>query len=459
VGSLGALHGGDEVQFAADNPEARGVPSCQPLNSKIDKGASVTVIESTYALARARYAELGVDTDQALATLRGVPISLHCWQGDDVGGFENDQGLTGGGIQATGNYPGKARNADELRADLDLALTLIPGKHRLNLHAIYAETHGRPVERNQLGPEHFAGWIDWAKKRGLGLDFNGTFFSHPKAADGFTLSSRDQGVRQFWVEHGIACRKIGEQFGRVLGSPCVTNVWIPDGFKDTPVDRKTPREILKQSLDAIFAENLDPRFHLDAVESKLFGIGSESYVVGSHEFYLGYAIQNRKLLCLDSGHFHPTEGIADKVSAVLTYLDAILLHVSRGVRWDSDHVVIFADDVRALAEEVVRGQYLGRVHFGLDFFDASINRVAAWVIGSRSLLKALLVALLEPTALLRQVESEGDFTRRLVLLEELKTMPSAAVWDYYCLQRDVPVGVGWLEQVRTYERTVLAQRG
>jgi L-rhamnose isomerase len=416
------------------------------------------VIEKTYALAQSRYAELGVNTDQALAILRGIPVSLHCWQGDDVGGFENDLGLTGGGIQATGNYPGRARNAEELRADLDQAFKLIPGKHRLNLHAIYAETHGQSVERNQLGPEHFAAWIDWAKTRGLGLDFNGTFFSHPKAADGFTLSSRDEGVRQFWIEHGITCRKIGAHFGRALGSPCVTNVWIPDGFKDMPADRKTPREILKRSLDAIFAETLDPRFHLDAVESKLFGIASESYVVGSHEFYLGYAIQNQKLLCLDSGHFHPTEGIADKISAVLTYLDAILLHVSRGVRWDSDHVVILSDDVRAIAEELVRGDYLGRVHLGLDFFDASINRVAAWVIGTRSLLKALLVALLEPTPLLREAEAAGDYTRRLALLEELKTMPFATVWDAYCFQQGVPVGIGWLDEVTAYERNVLAKR-
>ncbi len=416
------------------------------------------MIEKTYALAQARYAELGVNTDHAMAILRGIPVSLHCWQGDDVGGFENDVGLTGGGIQATGNYPGKARNADELRVDLDLAFKLIPGKHRLNLHAIYAETQGRPVERNQLGPEHFTAWVDWAKSRGLGLDFNGTFFSHPRAADGFTLSSRDAGIRQFWIEHGIACRKIGAQFGRSLGSPCVTNVWIPDGFKDTPADRKTPREILKQSLDAIFAEPLDPQFHLDAVESKLFGIGSESYVVGSHEFYLGYTIQNRKLLCLDSGHFHPTEGIADKISSVLTYLDAILLHVSRGVRWDSDHVVVLSDELRAVAEELVRGDYLGRVHLGLDFFDASINRVAAWVIGTRSLLKALLVALLEPTALLREAEADGDYTRRLAQMEELKTMPFAAVWDYYCLQQGVPVGIAWLDEVKKYEATMLAKR-
>jgi L-rhamnose isomerase len=366
--------------------------------------------------------------------------------------------LTGGGIQATGNYPGKARDAEELRADLDQALSLIPGKHRLNLHAIYADYRGRKIERDALLPEHFAGWIEWAKASGMGLDFNPTFFSHPKADSGFTLASRDESIRRFWVAHGIACRKIGESFGRGLGTPCVTNVWIPDGFKDIPVDRKTPRDLLRRSLDEIFAESLDPRFNLDAVESKLFGIGSESYVVGSHEFYLGYAIANRKLLCLDAGHFHPTEGIADKISAILQWLPEILLHVSRGVRWDSDHVVILSDELRAIAEEIVRGSSLPRVHIGLDFFDASINRVAAWVIGTRAMLKALLIALLEPTDMLRQYEAAGDYTRRLALLEEAKTLPAGAVWDYYCEQQNVPVGAVWLEQVAAYEREVQSKR-
>jgi L-rhamnose isomerase len=415
-------------------------------------------IEKSYDWARDGYARLGVSTDRALEVLTTIPISLHCWQGDDVGGFENDLGLTGGGIQATGNYPGKARNADELRADLEKALSLIPGRHRVNLHAIYAETGGRPVERDRLGSEHFAAWIDWARAQGLGLDFNGSFFSHPKAADGFTLSSRDEGIRRFWVDHGIACRKIGERFGRELGSPCVTNVWIPDGSKDTPVDRKMPRERLKRSIDEIFAEKLDPRYHRDAIEGKLFGIGSESYVVGSHEFYLGYAVENGTLLCLDAGHYHPTETIADKISSVLTWLDEILLHVSRGVRWDSDHVVILSDDLRAIAEEVIRGDYLGRVHIGLDFFDASINRVAAWVIGTRCMLKALLIALLEPIAKLREMEAAGDYTGRLAMLEELKTLPFGAVWDYHCLRQGVPVGPAWLDEVRTYEREVLVRR-
>jgi len=415
-------------------------------------------IEQAFALARERYAQLGVDVERAIQSLRGIAISLHCWQGDDVGGFESTAGLTGGGIQATGNYPGKARTPNELRADLDQALAVIPGKHRLNLHAIYGDYSGRRIERDVIGPDLFSRWIDWAKAREIGLDFNGTFFSHPKADGGFTLASRDEGIRQFWVAHGIACRQIGERFGRELGKPCITNVWIPDGYKDLPADRKTPREILRRSLDEIFAKPLDPRFHLDAVESKLFGIGSESYVVGSHEFYLGYAIAHQKLLCLDSGHFHPTEGIADKISALLAWLPEILLHVSRGVRWDSDHVVILSDELRAIAEEIVRGDYLKRVHIGLDFFDASINRVAAWVIGTRAMLKALLLALLEPTDLLRQYEAAGDFTRRLALLEELKTLPSGAVWDYYCLTQNVPVGVAWLDVVRAYERDVLSQR-
>ncbi|MBN1942624.1 MAG: L-rhamnose isomerase [Phycisphaerae bacterium] len=417
-------------------------------------------MESAYALAKEQYAELGVDTERALETLAGVAVSLHCWQGDDVGGFENpDQQLTGG-IQATGNYPGKARTAQELRADLDKAVSLIPGTHRLNLHAIYAEPAGKkPVERNELSADHFAGWIDWARGKNMGLDFNGTFFSHPNAADGLTLAHPDEGVRRFWIEHGQACRKIGAAMGKALNNTCVTNLWIPDGYKDTPVDRLSPRRRLRDSLDAVFAEKLDPKHNLDAVESKLFGIGSESYVVGSHEFYLGYAVQKGILLCLDAGHFHPTEVISDKISSTLCFVEELLLHVSRGVRWDSDHVVILSDELRAIAEEIVRGGFLPRVHIGLDFFDASINRVAAWVIGTRCMIKALLLAILEPTARLRACESSGDFTGRLALLEECKTLPFGAVWDYYCHQQNVPVGEAWLEDVRKYEKTVLAKRG
>jgi len=415
-------------------------------------------IEKAYQAAQTVYQSFGVDTNKAVETLNKTSISIHCWQGDDVGGFESGTGLANGGIMATGNYPGRARTADELRMDLEEALRLIPGRHRVNLHAIYAETGGKRVERNQLQPEHFSAWIDWAKAKGLGLDFNPTFFSHPKAAGGFTLASYDEAIRRFWIEHGIACRRIGEYMGRELKKPCVTNVWIPDGYKDIPADRKGPRQRLKNSLDEIFAEKLDHNYLLDSVESKLFGIGSESYVVGSHEFYLSYAAQNNILLCLDTGHFHPTEVVSDKISAVMCYLDEILLHVSRGVRWDSDHVVILSDELRAIAQEIVRGDYLQRVHIGLDFFDASINRVAAWVIGTRCTIKALLIALLEPTAKLREFEYDGDFTSRLALLEEIKTLPFGAVWDYYCMKQNVPPRQAWLEEVREYERDVLSKR-
>jgi L-rhamnose isomerase len=415
-------------------------------------------VERAYAFARDRYAEQGVDVAAALAALAAVPVSVHCWQGDDVGGFEHNGAELGGGLAVTGRYPGKARTADELRQDAGRAFDLIPGRHRLNLHASYREAPAG-VDRNDVRPEHFARWVAWAKERGIGLDFNPTFFAHPKAADGWTLAHPDPGVRQFWVEHGAACRRVGAHLGRELGSPCATNVWIPDGSKDLPVDRKGPRARLTESLDAVFAEPLDPRHNLDAVEGKLFGLGSESYVAGSHEFYLGYAVTRRKLLCLDAGHYHPTESVADKLSAVLPWLDGILLHVSRGVRWDSDHVVTLTDDLQAIAQEAVRGGYLGRVRWGLDYFDASINRVAAWVVGTRSLLKALLAALLEPTDALRKLEADGDLTARLAMLEELKTYPLGAVWDYYCLTRDVPVGPAWLDELKMYEAKVLSKRG
>jgi L-rhamnose isomerase len=415
-------------------------------------------IQDAYALAKERYALLGVDAAQALEALAGVSLSLHCWQGDDVAGFESPGAELGGGIAATGNYLGKPRNAAELRLDLDKVYSLIPGTHRLNLHAIYAETGGQKVERDALQPAHFSGWIDWAKENGHGLDFNPTCFSHPKAASGFTLASHDPGIRRFWMEHCIACRKIGERFGQELGTPCVTNIWIPDGFKDTPVDRNTPRLLLEESLDAVLADPIDPCYNLDAVESKLFGLGLESYTVGSHEFYLGYAISRGILLCLDSGHFHPTEVISDKLSAVLLYLDEVLLHLSRGVRWDSDHVVTSSDELQAIAQEIVRGGFLPRVHIGLDFFDASINRLAAWAIGARNTLRALLAALLEPIDQMRTLEAEGDFTARLALLEELKGMPSGAVWDYFCLQQGVPVGLRFLDEIRAYEAKELSKR-
>ncbi len=411
-----------------------------------------------YEAAKERYAALGVNTDAALAALATISISLHCWQGDDVGGFEDPGRGLSGGIMATGNYPGKARTVEELRADLDQAYSLIPGKHRLNLHAIYLESDQK-VERNAIRPEHFEGWVDWARANDHGIDFNPTLFSHPLADDGFTLAHRDTGVRQFWIEHCIASREIGAYFGRELGTPCITNIWIPDGYKDVPADRKAPRERLKASLDEVLAQPLDARFNRDAVESKLFGIGSESYVVGSHEFYLGYTAQRGDMvLCLDAGHFHPTEGIADKISAALLYVPELLLHVSRGVRWDSDHVVTLTDDLQAIMQEIVRGDYLQRVHVGLDFFDASINRIAAWVIGTRNALRGLLLALLEPREMLRQFENEGDFTARLALIEELKSLPFGAVWDFYCQQQEVPVGFSYIDEIRGYEQTVLTAR-
>ena len=415
-------------------------------------------IEKVYSIAKERYAQFGVDTTKALEQLARIPISIHCWQGDDVGGFGSGAGLEGAGIQATGTYPGKARTAEQLRADFEKALSLIPGTHRINLHAIYAETGGKKVERDELEPEHFANWIGWAKDLGIGIDFNPTFFAHPKAESGFTLASYDSGIRRFWVKHGIACRRIADHIGRELGSPCVNNVWIPDGYKDTPADRKTPRMTLMRSLDEIFAEKLDRRNIRDSVESKLFGIGTESYVVGSHEFYLGYAITNGLLLCIDTGHFHPTEQISDKISSIFAYVDELLFHISRGVRWDSDHVVLLSDEVREIALEIVRGRFLDRAHIGLDYFDASINRVAAWIIGTCSMIKALLFALLEPWEMLRDFEIGGDFTSRLAFLEELKTLPFGPVWDFYCLQQDVPVGTGWLDEVREYEKKVLASR-
>lgn len=424
----------------------------------MSKQPSDKQIQEAYALARERYASLDVETDQALAALGKISISLHCWQGDDVAGFEHTGEVMGGGLAATGNYPGKARTADELRSDLDKAYSLIPGHHRLNLHAMYAETGGKKVERNELQPEHFYNWIHWAQANQHGLDFNPSCFSHPKAASGMTLASYDEGIRKFWIEHCIACRKIGEQMGRALGTACVTNIWIPDGLKDAPADRKTPRLLLRDSLDTILAEKIDRKYNLDAVEGKLFGIGSESYVVGSHEFYLGYALTKKILLTLDTGHFHPTETVSDKLSAVLTFMEEVLLHVSRGVRWDSDHVVVLSDELEAIAQELVRGGYLDRVHIGLDYFDASINRIAAWVIGGRNMLRALLLALVEPAEQLREMEVAGDYTGRLALLEELKSMPCGALWDYFCWKKGVPAGLAFMDEIRDYEKRVLSER-
>lgn len=415
-------------------------------------------VRASYEAAVEQYGRWGVDVEQSLASLRRFAISIHCWQGDDVAGFESGSEPIGGGLAVTGNYPGRARSPEELRQDFAWALRCIPGRHRFSLHASYAEATGGRVDRDALGPQHFQGWVDWARELGIGLDFNSTYFAHPWAAEGMTLAHRDAAKREFWIEHGRACRRIAASMGHALGSACVHNVWIPDGYKDIPVDRFSPRQRLAESLDAMFRDAYPEEQLIDAVESKLFGIGSESYVVGSHEFYLGYAITRRKWLCLDTGHFHPTETIADKLSAVLPWVTGILLHVSRGVRWDSDHVVILSDELRAVAEECVRSGAEDRVRIGLDFFDASINRLAAWIIGTRSLLKALLLALLQPTQRLREVEAAGDFTSRLALLEELKTLPFGAVWDYHCLVSDVPVGTAWLDRLQAHERDVLLSR-
>jgi len=416
-------------------------------------------VNPAYLSAQDTYAACGVDTEAALATLAATPVSIHCWQGDDVGGFERAGAtLDGGGIQVTGSYPGKARTLAELRSDLDVALRLIPGKHRVNLHAIYGDFGGKAIARNEIAPEHFAGWIEWARERGLGLDFNPTLFSHPLAAEGFTLSHRDPSVRAFWIEHAAACRRIGAAMGRALGKTAVTNLWIPDGCKESPADRKGPRERLEEALDAVFREPIDPRHQLDAVESKLFGIGSESYVVGSHEFYLGYAVRNQKLICLDQGHFHPTESVADKISSVLQFTPGLLLHLSRGVRWDSDHVVLFDDPTRAILEEVVRGGFIARTHIGLDYFDGSINRVGSWVIGARNALKCLLSALLEPIAELRRMEDEGDLSGRLALVEERKLLPLGAVWQEHCSRMAAPADLSWMPDVKKYERDVLSAR-
>lgn len=417
-------------------------------------------IESAFALAQQRYAELGIDVNKAIATFKSIPVSMHCWQADDVIGFEKNAGSLTGGIQATGNYPGKARTPDELRQDFELAISLIPGAKRLNLHACYLESD-QAVPRDQIKPEHFATWVSWAKKNKLGLDFNPTLFSHPLSNDG-TLSQADDKIRQFWIDHCIASRRIGAYFGRELGTPSVVDIWIPDGMKDVPADRLGPRQRLAAALDEILAEPLDSNHVIDAVEGKLFGIGAESYTVGSNDFYLGYAASRATkqtlALCMDAGHFHPTEVISDKISSASLFVPQLLLHVSRPVRWDSDHVVLLDDELQAIATEVVRGNLLDRVHLALDYFDASINRVAAWVIGTRNMKKALLRALLEPTAALQQAEQNKDFTTRLALLEESKSLPWQAVWDHVCLQEHIPVGQDWLTTVKNYEKEVLSNR-
>ena len=414
-------------------------------------------IEKAFALAKERYAELGVDVDAAIERVNKIQISLHCWQGDDVAGFESAGELTGG-ILSTGNYPCKARTPDELRSDAEKAFSLIPGTQRFNLHAIYLENNGKKVDRNEIGPENFQGWVDWAKAQKIGLDFNPTFFSHPKAADGLTLSHPCKEIRDFWIEHDKCCRKIANYFGEQLGSPCVVNHWTPDGMKDTPVDRLSPRKRLAESYDEIFSVKYPKENIRDGIESKLFGIGVESYTVGSHEFCMGYAVKNNLLLTLDAGHFHPTECISDKISSASMFVDEILLHVSRGVRWDSDHVVTWNDQMRAIAEELIRNNLIERTYFALDFFDGTINRVAAWTIGTRNAIKALLCAALEPIDALRELELNMNYTKRLALLEELKSAPFGPVWDYFCEKNGVPVGEKWIAECEAYEKNVLSKR-
>lgn len=413
-------------------------------------------LQQQYEEAKRVYGALGVDTEVVLEKLAKIKISLHCWQGDDVRGFLGKADLSGG-ISVTGDYPGAARTPQELRLDLETALSMIPGKHKINLHAIYADTEEK-VDLDALEPKHFTPWVTWAKEQKLGLDFNPTCFSHPNLKDGFTISHPDQEIRDFWIRHCKISRKIAEYFGKSLGQTCVTNFWFPDGYKDIPIDRMGPRRRMKEALDEVFSEKIDSQYNVDAVESKLFGIGSESYVVGSHEFCMGYALKNDKVLCLDAGHFHPTETISNKLSAIALFDTEILLHVSRPVRWDSDHVVIMDDELQEIAKELVRNNLLEKTHIGLDYFDASINRIAAWVIGSRNMIKALLRAMLEPTSLLKEAEVAGDLTTRLVLLEELKSYPFGAVWDYYCATMDVPIREKWLLDVKKYETEVLLKR-
>ncbi len=415
-------------------------------------------IRQAYDLAAERYAESGVNTKKALEALNKIPLSMHCWQGDDVSGFENTGQTLSGGIQVTGAYPGKARTFDELKADIEMVFSLIPGKHRLNLHAFYLDNGGKKIDRDAIEPKHFTSWVDWAKKNCQGMDFNPSMFSHPMSDTGFTLSSSSKGIRDFWIEHCKRSRIIGAYFGKELGTPCVTNIWAIDGYKDIPIDRLAPRMRMMESLDDILSEKIDKKYNIDAVESKLFGIGSESYVVGSHEFCMGYAQSRDIALCLDAGHFHPTEVISNKISSASLYIDQLLLHVSRPVRWDSDHVVILSDELREIAHEIIRNDLLKRMHIGLDFFDGSINRIAAWTIGMRAMQKALLSSLLEPTKKLKALEDDGDYTSRLALLEEYKAYPFGAVWDYYCASNDVLVGTNWLDEVKNYEKNILSNR-
>ncbi|WP_172293171.1 L-rhamnose isomerase [Pseudoruegeria sp. HB172150] len=414
-------------------------------------------MSSGYDSAKQVFADWGVDAEAAMARLAEIPISMHCWQGDDVVGFEAKTGTSGGGIQATGNYPGRARTPDELRADLEFAYANIPGSHRLNLHAMYMDTDEQP-DRDEIEYRHFAPWVDWAKGQGIGLDFNPTFFAHANADDNLTLAHPDKGIRDFWIEHGRRTREIAARMGAEMGSPCVNNIWVPDGYKDTPVDRMAARRLLEASLDRMLEDPFDKTTLLDAVESKLFGIGVEACTVGSHEFYLGYAIRNGTLLCLDMGHFHPTENIADKLSSVALSVDELLLHVSRPMRWDSDHVILQSDDILQMGQELVFSGLLERTHIGLDFFDATISRTAAWVIGTRNMQKALLRALLLPEAELKAAETALDFSKRFILSEESKDLPFAAVWAEFCERHDAPTGRALMSALDAYKASV-APRG
>ncbi len=417
------------------------------------------IIEKAYETARNKYAEFGVDTDKVLVQLKDISISIHCWQGDDVSGFEKpDAALSGGGIQATGNYPGKARNIKELRQDLEKALSLIPGNHRVNLHAIYGDFGNKFVERNEITPNYYQSWINWAKNNNLKLDFNCSLFSHAKADNGFTLSSKSKEIREFWIEHVKKCREISAEIGKQLNDICIHNIWIPDGSKDIPVDREGHRILLKEALDDVLEKKYSPSQMRDSLEGKLFGIGSEAFVVGSHEFYLSYAITKETMLTLDTGHFHPTESVGDKISAIIPFLSGIILHISRGIRWDSDHVVIISDDLIQLCEEIIRNKSRDRIHLALDYFDASINRIAAWVIGIRATQKSLLYALLQPIDMLREFETNGQLFQRLALLEEFKMLPYGSIWDYFCLKNNIPSGINWIKDVELYENEILKKR-
>ncbi|MEC5273652.1 L-rhamnose isomerase [Caldifermentibacillus hisashii] len=417
----------------------------------------VNNVEKAYEMAKEKYASIGVDTEKILKDLEKVKLSIHCWQGDDIKGFLfPNQELTGG-ISVSGNYPGRARTPQELKQDLEKALSLIPGKHKVQLHAIYADTEEK-VDLDELEPRHFKSWVDWAKKEGIGLDFNGTFFSHPKSASGFTLSSPDKETHDFWVEHGKRTRKIAEYFGKELGQQSINNFWIPDGFKDNPIDKVLPRTRLKEALDEIMEEKIDEKYTIEAVEGKLFGTGVESFTVGSHEFYMAYALTRGKLWTIDAGHFHPTEDVSDKFSAFLQFGKGLMLHVSRPVRWDSDHVVILDERLTRITRSLVRDNQLDKVNIGLDFFDATINRIAAWVIGARNTLKGLLIGMLVPIEELKAAELSGDYTTRLAVTEALKTFPAGAVWDYYCMKHSVPVEEKWLAEVQQYEKDILLNR-